>query len=337
MTPNTERRNTVVSFIGTVSSHNHAARVVMPHTHDVHPSESGTTGGIVKGEHQVTSTEGLIRAHLLHLRRQDMRAETIRCRGVNLRRADKGLPNGLAGATTDELWVWQDTLRAQLAIASVRCYTSHVKQFFRWAVREGHLEVDPTIELKTPRVPAGRAAPIPEDRLRVAVSCAPDTPNRPLKTWLILAAYCGLRAGEIARLTRESISDEKLLVDGKGGKPREVPLPPDVRTLLVAHVAGPGPIWRHRSGRALTPRDVSLDCCRHLRETGAGASLHKLRHRYATRLYQMSKDPMMVKGLLGHASLATTQVYLGVEAQKGARFANELARGLGARGRSKVA
>lgn len=276
----------------------------------------------------MTSSDRLIRDHLLYLRRQDMRAETIRCRGVNLRRADGNLPRGLAAATADELWAWQDELRDQLAIASVRCYTSHVKMFFRWAVREGHLEVDPTVELKTPRVPAGRAAPIPEDRLRVAISCAPDSADRPLKTWLVLAAYCGLRAGEIARLSRESIADDKLLVDGKGGKERQVPLPDDVRTLLVAHIRGPGPIWRHRSGRALTPRDVSLDCCRHLRDTGAGASLHKLRHRYATRLYQLSKDPMLVRALLGHESLKTTQIYLGVDASHGAKWANQLARSL---------
>lgn len=261
-----------------------------------------------------------------------MRAETIRCRGVNLRRADRTLPRGLAAATADELWAWQDELRDHLAIASVRCYTSHVKQFFRWAVSDGHLEVDPSVELKTPRVPAGRAAPIPEDRLRVAVSCAPDTATRPLKTWLILAAYCGLRAGEIARLTRESIADDKLLVDGKGGKERQVPLPADVRTLLVAHISGAGPIWRHRSGRALTPRDVSLDCCRHLRDTGAGASLHKLRHRYATRLYQLSKDPMFVRAVLGHESLKTTQIYLGVDASHGTKWTNKLARSLAAGG-----
>ncbi|GAA4845286.1 tyrosine-type recombinase/integrase [Actinomycetospora corticicola] len=249
----------------------------------------------------------------------------MRCREVNLRRADRDLPNGLADATDEELWLWQDELRARLAIASVRAYTSHVKQFLRWAVREGHIDTDPSIELVTPRVPKGRAAPIPEDRLRIAIACAPDTADRPLRTWLVLAAYLGLRAGEIARLTRDAIGDEVLTVDGKGGKVRTVPLPADVRSLLVAHVEGPGAIWRRHARRALTPKDVSLMCCRHLRDCGAGASLHKLRHRYATRMFELSKDVMYVKELLGHESLATTQVYLAVDVKAGSKWTNRLA------------
>lgn len=278
----------------------------------------------------MSTNEAMIRAHLVHLRRTDARPDTLRHREANLRRLANLLPVDLADATLEHLWAWQDDLRAGRKIATVRCYTSHARAFYQWAAREGRIDRDPSVELRTPRVPPGRARPIAEDQLRVAITCAPDTAELPLRTWLVLAAYCGLRAGEIARLTAEAIQDEVLEVDGKGGRPRTVPLPAAVRAMLLAHVQRrqSGPIWQYRTGRPLTPNDVTKLASRHLHGTGADCSLHKLRHRYATRINQIARDPMLVKELLGHTSLSTTQVYLAVDARLGQRAVQKLAEGL---------
>lgn len=272
------------------------------------------------------ATDEVLRAHLVAMRRGDARPDTMKHRAANLRRLASLLPVDLLDATPEHLWRWQDTLRATRSIATVRCYTSHARAFFQWARRQGFIEHDPTLELRPPRVPPGRAQPITEDRLRVSVGCAPDVADAPIRTWLVLAAYCGLRAGEIARITAEAIGDEVLDVDGKGGKPRTVPLPAPVRALLVAHVqSSRGPVWRYRTGRALTPNDVTKLAGKHLHDTGAGCSLHKLRHRYATRLYELSRDPLLVQQLLGHHSLATTQVYLAVNVARAYDMTTELA------------
>lgn len=285
----------------------------------------------------MSSNEALIRAHVIHLRRTNARPDTLRHRAANLRRLAKLLPVELPEATPELLWAWQDELRASRKIATVRCYTSHARAFYQWAAREGHISSDPTLELRPPRVPAGRARPISEDRLRVAITCAPDSPDLPMRTWLVLAAYCGLRAGEIARLTAEAVRDEVLEVDGKGGKPRVVPLPTPVRAMLIGHLSRrhSGPIWRYRTGRTLTPNDVTKLTSAHLHGTGADCSLHTLRHRYATRINQIAKDPMLVKELLGHESLNTTQIYLGVDARHGQRAARKLAEGLEPRQRGR--
>ena len=235
----------------------------------------------------------IVRLHLQYLTRTSAREETKRHRRDGLRRLREATGVPLLEVTAEQLEAWQDGLRRRrLAPASVRAYTSNVREFYRWAHHVGHLAENPAAELAVPKVPFGRPHPIAEDDLSLALRCAPDTYEQPLRTWLVLAAFCGARAGEIARLRVEDVGEDVLDLDGKGGKWRTVPLPAPVREMVLAHMGrvASGPIWRTRTGAPVRPDAVSQRCCTFLRSVGITVSLHKLRHRYGTAMYGASKD-----------------------------------------------
>lgn len=134
-----------------------------------------------------------------------------------------------------------------------------------------------------------------------------------------LAAEAGLRRTEIAPVSTDDLIDDLLgrsiIVHGKGGKTRIVPLPESLDHALTIHV-------RDHSGEGwLFPGAVDG----HISPTWIGKlinealpkpwSLHCLRHRFATRLYQGTHDLVVVQQLLGHASVSTTQRYLALPSE----------------------
>lgn len=110
---------------------------------------------------------------------------------------------------------------------------------------------------------------------------------QPVRAWLALAAFCGLRCREIAALTREDVVDGVpvpfLRVTGKGGKDRIVPLPESVLVQLRAAVMPPrGPLFARMDGNpgAPSPVRVSERIDDHLHGLGIAGTAHALRHRY---------------------------------------------------------
>jgi integrase len=186
-------------------------------------------------------------------------------------------------------------------------------QHLRWCRlrNEGLRDDDPTARLIRPRLGRRTPRPISEADLHVAIDRAPDR----YRPWLILAAYTGLRAMEIAQLRREDVMDRQnppvlVVVNGKGSKDRVVPLSPLViRTLYSVDLPARGRLFRTIDGRWMTPANLSSIANRHLRDVGVEATLHQLRHRFATRLYAECGDLRVVQELLGHASPRTTAAY----------------------------
>lgn len=183
--------------------------------------------------------------------------------------------------------------------------------FFRWAVDNEHLTKNPAAKLMPVRVPPGKPKPANDDALRNAYAIADP------KVWLMLAlgARAGLRAMEIAQVhSRDVMSDQggyALRILGKGGKTRLVPLDVDLAEMLLAKngYAFPGKIDGHYS-----PAYVSRIVSKVLPQ---GVTAHKLRHRFATRAYRGSNSNLRaVQELLGHSSIATTQVYVSVDADE---------------------
>lgn len=146
-----------------------------------------------------------------------------------------------------------------------------------------------------------------------------------------LAYGCGLRAEELVRLdvSAVDVDREQLRVHGKGDKVRVVPIgePALVATLSWLQRGRPrlirdplhGPLLVSRTGRRLSTSDVR----RRLRQwversgiEGAGVSPHALRHSFATHLLDGGADLRAIQDLLGHASVATTQVYTRVESRR---------------------
>ncbi len=262
-----------------------------------------------------------VEAHLAHLQARGLAPTTMRVRQQHLQRLARhfGLTVGeeLLLLSEEDLAEWQDSLQ-HLSASYREGNVVHIREFFRFARRRGYISHDPSSELVLPRVPVRLPHPISAIDLDTAIATAPPR----VRAMLVLAAYCGLRAGEIAQLTREQVRDEgdspMLVIIGKGNKQRAVPAPRRVLDELQRYgMPSKGPLFPWRDGRAgpVAPHTVSKLCNRHIHSLGITESVHKLRHFYGTAMYAASKDVVMVQRMLGHASVATTSGYVAYDQQ----------------------
>ena len=174
------------------------------------------------------------------------------------------------------------------------------------------MDTDPTRHLPKTKVPKRQARPVPTADLRVALTCA----DEPIRTWLVLAAYMGLRCAEIAGMKREDVTevDARLYLSGvgKGQKPYRLPVPEHVVPVLLPHLSGrTGPLWRTApGGRPSRPKDVSEQVVKFFRRIGMPYTLHQLRHSFGTAMYGQTKDLLLVQDVMRHENPASTRLYV---------------------------
>jgi len=264
----------------------------------------------------------VIREHMGFARRRGLRQRTLTNRADVLNALAIWLDTtrnlSLLEATEQDLDAWESAITTEpsprtgrpVALHTLATYSSHVRCFYGWARRVRLVEQDPTADMPRTRVLPGTPRPIPERDLTIAVKWAPE----PVRTWLLLAAVLGLRAGEVARIRREDVRDAEdypvLIIDGKGGRERVAPLPVELLPVLAPWLGcQAGPLFRQPSGAAFTPRHVTAMVSAHLRQLDLPYTMHSFRHRAATQGYRRSKDILATRNLLGHASVATTMQY----------------------------
>ncbi|NQX26823.1 tyrosine-type recombinase/integrase [Microbacteriaceae bacterium VKM Ac-2854] len=218
-----------------------------------------------------------------------------------------------------------DTLIGYLAAhawngSTMRSASVTLKGFYGWAFASGRMDVDVSAGLPTVTAPRGLPRPAPEDAVRFGLA---DSEVR-VRIMVQLAAHAGLRCCEIARVhsddVREGFRGFSLRILGKGDKLRTVPIPAALAATLRALPTGwafPGRIDGH-----LSAGYVSKLLSAALPST---ITAHTLRHRFASRTYVgTGKDIRAVQELLGHASVATTQIYTAVDddvMRRGVEFA----------------
>ncbi|MGH3435360.1 MAG: tyrosine-type recombinase/integrase [Sciscionella sp.] len=240
----------------------------------------------------------------------------------------------------------------------LRCWSTW-NQFLTFCVTEGHLAGNPMAAVERPSTP--RLVPKP---LR-----GEDTPERLLSTvalgrkardpWserdllvFALGLLAGLRSAEIRQLTRNSIAgrqgEQRLHVKGKACRERSIPIERAMTDVITGYLASCRRRFPQRRFPASAPLVLDRDgepigrgaldylvksCYRaaglHDRVPG-GASLHALRHTFATRLAEDGANASEIQALLGHASLATTQNYIDAagSAQRAAAASNRTYRAL---------
>ena len=239
---------------------------------------------------------------------------TVAARRRALTRLQAGLPCPLLAAGPAELMAWREGMR--LAPVSVKTYVSHVRQFYAWALAEGLIKVNPVERVPVPKVGRRLPRPIGEADLLRALAAAPPR----IRAWLVLAAWAGLRAKEIALLRRENILDTgrrpaiRIAGDAtKGRRERIVPMSVFVRAELRRLDLPPrGWVFRRLDGRLgpNQPWRVSALANQFLHAHGIPETLHQLRHRFGTMAYQAGgRDLRAVQELMGHADPATTAGY----------------------------
>lgn len=228
----------------------------------------------------------------------------------------------LLSATHFDLVSWQQSIR-RLTPNTVRVYTTHLQQFYKWALDLELIDIDPSRRLHRPRVGRGVPHPIHDRDLQNLFAICGDGQMRGR---FALAAFAGYRAGELARATQSDIGRDEaapsLLIHGKGAKQRRVPLIPVLLEELDYCGVGhrPGLLFHTADGEALTPNYMSKSCNNYLHDViGTPSTIHSLRHWYLSNVYRITKDPVFVRDLAGHADLSTTQVYIQSDVSDGIR------------------
>ena len=261
--------------------------------------------------------------HWLDLWALDLRAggypeTTVTTRLCNVRRMARRIgTQDPAAVTSDMLVTW--LALCDVEIETRRSYRSSVRKFYEWAVASGRLATSPAERL--PRVRPATPNPHPASERAYAAALAAADPREALM--LRLAAEVGLRRGEVARVHSSDLLDEddgwSLLVHGKGERDRVIPLPDGLAAGLRALPAGwafPG----HDRGH-LSPAHVGKLVAGLL---PAGVGMHALRHRFATKAYDLNRDVFTVQQLLGHASPVTTRRYVKVSRAAMRRHVNDV-------------
>jgi len=206
-----------------------------------------------------------------------------------------------------------------------------LRAFFGWLRRRGVVGADPTRNLRAPKgdrrlpkVPkAAEVAALLEEAPPVAEDDAVGAAVALRDTAVLEMLYgAGLRISELCGLAPADVDLRAGLVTvlGKRSKVRRVPLGEAaiaaIRTYLAAgrtNLSGPltppDALFLNQRGRRLTPRDARRILERRLLNDGRAISPHTLRHAYATHLLEGGADLRAVQELLGHADVATTQLY----------------------------
>lgn len=219
---------------------------------------------------------------------------------------------------------------------------SCLRQFFRFLYREGYRADDPTLALDSPRLPRAVPKPLTEAEMLALIDAAGalESPLRELLLALLEIAYgAGLRVSELVVLPRSGLSgsNSALLLRGKGGKERLVPLTRAAREAAAGWLAvapkGSRFLFPARGGAKPLPRQrVGLLLKRLAARAGidpARVSPHVLRHSFATHMLDGGADLRSLQTMLGHSDVATTQVYTRValsRAQAAVEAAHPLAR-----------
>jgi len=282
-----------------------------------------------------------IAAFLEHLAAvRSVSAHTVHAYGVDLRQF-------AAFATGRGIREWAQVnpglLRRFLADLAAREYArtsiarkaSALRALCRWLHRGGRLATNPAVGLSAPRLP--KRLPhflYPEEMNHLLASPDPATPLGLRDRAVLEVLYAtGLRVSELAALRTGQVArgEMELRVRGKGDKERLVLLGRKAREAIHEYLAAGRPhlaaragekagdaLFLNRAGTPLTDRSVRRLVHRHVLAACArhGITPHALRHTFATHLLEAGADLRTVQELLGHASLATTQIYTHVTAER---------------------
>jgi integrase/recombinase XerD len=247
----------------------------------------------------------------------------------------RGRGRDLADASAEDIEAYFADLGARgLSPATASRRRAAVRQFYRFVLGEAWRDDDPSRRVEAPKM--GRSLPkvlsrAEMDRLIAAASARDGVQGLRLGCMVELAYASGLRISELTGLTLAALARDPayLIVKGKGGKERLAPLNETARAAVKAYLEirpqflpkgdkakreGGNP-WlfpsRGAAGR-LTPRRFAQMLDEAAADAGidpARVSPHVLRHAFATHLLEGGADLRVVQTLLGHADIATTQIY----------------------------
>lgn len=206
---------------------------------------------------------------------------------------------------------------------------SGVRQFYRFLVIDGYLEVDPTELLESPKQPDH----LPEvlstaevDLLEQVIDLSKWEGHRNRAIIEVLFS-CGLRVSELTNLKLSNlyIEEQYIRVMGKGSKERLVPISPRAldelnywfadRNVMKIKPGEEDYVFLNRRGHHLTRTMILIMIKRYAVEAGIKKTIspHTLRHSFATSLLEGGADLRAIQAMLGHESIGTTEIYTHID------------------------
>ena len=211
-------------------------------------------------------------------------------------------------------------------------HLSSFKRFFRYAVRQGNIKLDPTLQIDAPKIPRTLPKSLTEADVDALLNAPKTSDVLGLRdrTMLEVLYATGLRVSELITLTVAGVSLDMgvVRVMGKGNKERLVPLGEEALTWIQRYLTGTrAGLLNGRVSDAMfvTQRGVAMTrqafwhlVKRYALQAGLKTlpSPHTLRHAFATHLLNHGADLRVVQLLLGHADISTTQIYTHVARER---------------------
>ena len=235
----------------------------------------------------------------------------------------------IAKITVSDMRAWMSQERGRgVAARSLARSLSAVKSYYRWLSEREGFEPTAVLSTRAPKFQKKLPRPLSEDAARAMLETVEIQATEP---WIAardmavvtLLYGCGLRISEALDLPGSAHPlPQSMVILGKGGKERVVPVIPAAREAVAEYVRAcphpleaEAPLFRGARGGKLNPRLIQkvMEQARMQLGLPATATPHAMRHSFATHLLGAGGDLRAIQELLGHASLSTTQGYTAVD------------------------
>ena len=221
--------------------------------------------------------------------------------------------------------------RAKKQAVTVRRELSTLRSFFKALNQRGLLAHNPALQLRAPKVHRKLPSTFEKDPLNAALDQPLGEARHALRDAAMaeLLYGCGLRLSELHGLTLGQLGEGELRVLGKGSKVRLLPVGRKAQAALQAWLAeragregmaatANAPVFPGRGNQPLSKTAIANGLRQWALRSGLSGRVHphRFRHAFATHLLEESGDLRAVQELLGHANLATTQIYTHLDFEK---------------------
>jgi integrase/recombinase XerC len=215
--------------------------------------------------------------------------------------------------------------RRGLSPKSLQRRLSACRSFYLWLLKHGRVAASPAAGIRAPKAPRKLPQVLDVDEAVQLVELPTDVPLGVRDRAILELFYSsGLRLSELCALRWRDLdlADGLVTVLGKGGKQRSVPVGSHARKALddwrrESHGQLDAPVFPGRGGATITPRAVQIRLRQLAQRQGLFKRVHPhlLRHSFASHVLESSGDLRGVQELLGHADIATTQIYTHLDYQ----------------------
>lgn len=233
-----------------------------------------------------------------------------------------------AEATPEHITAHIGRLRERgLRSSPIFCAAVAIRAFHRFLFAKGHVNQDPTADIKLPKLNCRVSEPLSVDEVGRLLAVVPDYGFVHVRDRVILELLygCGLRFGEALGLdvTHVHLGEGYIKVRGKGSRERLVPAGPKAMAAVRSYLElrqerfseTSGALFLSRNGMRLKKGGLGQRLKRYAARAGIARNFHAhlLRHSFAVHLLAGHADLRSLQLLLGHSSLATTQKYLNLD------------------------